>query len=44
MKGTGRACAIIPAYNAEETVGPVVKGALALLPMARGRLVHRLVV
>ena len=33
MKGTGRACAIIPAYNAEETVGPVVKGALALLPM-----------
>jgi glycosyltransferase involved in cell wall biosynthesis len=33
MKGIGPACAIIPAYNAEETVGPVVKGALALLPM-----------
>ncbi|MGZ8441161.1 MAG: glycosyltransferase family 2 protein [Candidatus Deferrimicrobiaceae bacterium] len=32
MKGIGTACAIIPAYNAEGTVGPVVKGALAFLP------------
>jgi glycosyltransferase involved in cell wall biosynthesis len=32
MKGIGPACAIIPAYNAEETVGPVVKGALTFLP------------
>jgi glycosyltransferase involved in cell wall biosynthesis len=32
MKGIGPACAIIPAYNAEGTVGPVVKGALAFLP------------
>ena len=33
MKGVGPACAIIPAYNAEDTVGPVVKGALAFLPV-----------
>lgn len=32
MKATGPACAIIAAYNAEETVGTVVKGALAFLP------------
>jgi glycosyltransferase involved in cell wall biosynthesis len=32
MNGIGPACAIIPAYNAEETVGAVVKGALAFLP------------
>jgi glycosyltransferase involved in cell wall biosynthesis len=32
MKGIGPTCAIIPAYNAEGTVGPVVKGALAFLP------------
>jgi len=32
MKAIGPACAIIPAYNAEETVGPVVKGGLAFLP------------
>ena len=32
MKAIGPACAIIPAYNAEETVGPVVKGALTFLP------------
>jgi len=31
MKGIGPECAIIPAYNAEKTVGHVVKGALALL-------------
>ncbi|HQU13144.1 MAG TPA: glycosyltransferase family 2 protein [Thermodesulfobacteriota bacterium] len=31
MKGIDRACAIIPAFNAEETVGAVVKGALAFL-------------
>ncbi len=32
MKATGPVCAIIPAYNAAETVGPVVKGALDFLP------------
>ena len=32
MKAAGPACAIVPAYNAEETVGPVVKGALGFLP------------
>ncbi len=32
MKESCSVCAVIPAYNAEETVGAVVKGALALLP------------
>jgi len=32
MRNTGSACVVIPAYNAQETVGPVVKGALAFLP------------
>jgi len=32
MTATGRVCAIIPAFNAEGTVGPVVKGALSFLP------------
>lgn len=32
MKEPRSVCAVIPAYNAEETVGAVVKGALALLP------------
>jgi len=32
MKEPGPVCVIIPAYNAEETVGHVVKGALAFLP------------
>lgn len=33
MRESGPVCAVIPAYNAEGTVGNVVKGALALLPM-----------
>ena len=32
MKSIGPACAIIPAYNAERTVGEVVRGALSFLP------------
>lgn len=32
MKSTGPACAIIPAYNAERTVGGVVRGALSFVP------------
>jgi glycosyltransferase involved in cell wall biosynthesis len=32
MKSIGPACAIIPAYNAERTVGGVVRGALSFLP------------
>ena len=32
MKAAGSTCAIIPSYNAEETIGPVVKGAIGFLP------------
>ncbi len=32
MKGIGPVCVVIPAYNAEGTVGAVVRGALAFLP------------
>ena len=32
MKGSGPVCVVIPAYNAEGTVGAVVRGALAFLP------------
>jgi glycosyltransferase involved in cell wall biosynthesis len=32
MKESCSVCAVIPAFNAEKTVGPVVKGALAFLP------------
>jgi len=32
MSGAGPVCAIVPAYNAEETVGDVVRGALRHLP------------
>jgi len=32
MKAISPTCVVVPAYNAEETVGPVVKGALAFLP------------
>ncbi|PJB32610.1 MAG: hypothetical protein CO109_03600 [Deltaproteobacteria bacterium CG_4_9_14_3_um_filter_65_9] len=31
MKASGPVCAIIPAYNAEETVGTVIRGALSFL-------------
>jgi glycosyltransferase involved in cell wall biosynthesis len=34
MNGTGTVCAVVPAYNSEDTVGDVVRGVLRHLPVA----------